>query len=165
MELSASGVLWLRGDTFPDGVSSSWLSVQAPGGSTSDSATGANPDSLLTPTPVRGGGLPAQPGPLVGRSAEVRWIRERPSSDATRLLTLHGAGGTGKTRLAIEVAGEVASAFPDGVYVVDLSPLRYEALLASAPRQATERGGMPCNYPGSAPRERSDHRTESQPSR
>ena len=92
----------------------------------------------VAPSPLRGGGMPAQPGVLVGRSAEVRWIRERLRSDDTRLLTLVGPAGTGKTRLAIEVAGEVADAFPDGVYFVDLSPLRDEALLASAIAQVLD---------------------------
>src|SRR6266581_382963 len=86
----------------------------------------------LASSPLQGGGLPAQPGVMVGRGAEVRWIRERLRSDATRLLTLLGPAGTGKTRLAIEVAGDVADAFPDGVYFVDLSPVRDEAFLASA---------------------------------
>ena len=97
----------------------------------------------LPPRPLRGGGLPAQPGVLVGRSAEVRWIRERLRSDGTRLLTLLGPAGTGKTRLAIEVAGEVADAFPDGVYFVDLSPLRDEALLASAIAQVLDVRAQP----------------------
>src|SRR6476659_1192993 len=89
-------------------------------------------------SPLRGGGMPAQPGVLVGRSAEVKWIRERLRSADTRLLTLVGPAGTGKTRLAIEVAGEVADAYPDGVFFIDLSPLRDEALLASAIAQALD---------------------------
>ena len=92
----------------------------------------------VAPSPLRGVGMPAQPGVLVGRSAEVRWITERLRSDDTRLLTLVGPAGTGKTRLAIEVAGEVGDAFPDGVYFVDLSPLRDEALLASAIAQVLD---------------------------
>ncbi|HLZ29602.1 MAG TPA: tetratricopeptide repeat protein [Chloroflexota bacterium] len=92
----------------------------------------------VAPGPVRGGGLPAQPGVLVGRSAELRWIRERLRSDDTRLLTLVGPAGTGKTRLAIEVAGEVADAFSDGVYFVDLSALRDGTLLASAIAQVLD---------------------------
>src|SRR3981189_2114254 len=97
----------------------------------------------LAPGPARGGGLPSQPGVLVGRSAEVRWIREHLRSDDTRLLTLLGPAGTGKTRLAIEVAGEVADAFPDGVYFLDLSPLRDEALLASAIAQVLDVRAQP----------------------
>src|SRR5438128_146701 len=92
----------------------------------------------LGPSPVRGGGLPAQPGVLVGRGADVQWIRERLRSHDTRLLTLHGPAGTGKTRLAIAAADEVADAFPDGTYFVDLSPLRDEALVPSAIAQVLD---------------------------
>src|SRR5438105_8901392 len=97
----------------------------------------------LAPSLLRGGSLPAQPSFLVGRGTEMRWIRERLRSDDTRLLTLLGPAGTGKTRLAIEVAGEVADAFPDGVHFVDLSPLRDEALLASAIAQVLDVRAQP----------------------
>jgi predicted ATPase/DNA-binding CsgD family transcriptional regulator len=92
----------------------------------------------LAPGPLRAGGLPSQPAALIGRGAELKWIRERLRSADTRLLTLVGPAGTGKTRLAIEVAGEVADAYPDGVLFVDLSPLRDEALLASAIAQVLD---------------------------
>jgi predicted ATPase/DNA-binding NarL/FixJ family response regulator/Tfp pilus assembly protein PilF len=92
----------------------------------------------LAPGLLRGGGLPSQPAGLIGRGTEVKWIGDHLRSDETRLLTLLGPAGTGKTRLAIEVAGVVADAFPDGVYFVDLSPLRDEALLASAIAQVLD---------------------------
>jgi DNA-binding CsgD family transcriptional regulator/tetratricopeptide (TPR) repeat protein len=53
----------------------------------------------LASSPLQGGGLPAQPGVLVGRGAEVRWIRERLRSDATRLLTLLGRDLSGARHL------------------------------------------------------------------
>ena len=53
-----------------------------------------------------------------------------------RLLTLSGPGGTGKTRLALQAAAEVADAFPDGVTWVPLAPLRDASVIAFAAGQA-----------------------------
>ncbi|MFC3544739.1 BTAD domain-containing putative transcriptional regulator [Nonomuraea ferruginea] len=65
--------------------------------------------------------LPASLSKLIGRGdalAEVRsLVREE------RLVTLTGTGGVGKTRLALEVAGEPAEEFPDGAWLVELAPL------------------------------------------
>jgi predicted ATPase len=47
----------------------------------------------------------------------------------TRLLTLSGAGGSGKTRLALEVARDLVGAYPDGVWLVELAPLTEKALV------------------------------------
>jgi non-specific serine/threonine protein kinase len=63
-----------------------------------------------------------------------------------RLLTLMGAGGSGKTRLALQAAAEALDAFPDGVYFVPLASLADSALVPSAVAQALqvpEQGGRP----------------------
>ena len=56
----------------------------------------------------------------------------------TRLLTLTGAGGSGKTRLALEVARGLIEAYPDGVWLVELAPLSEEALVSKAVAEALE---------------------------
>ncbi len=64
---------------------------------------------------------------FVGRRRELTEVR-RLLGEA-RLVTLTGVGGTGKTRLALRVAGEVRRVFPDGVWFVDLTALRAPELL------------------------------------
>lgn len=68
-----------------------------------------------------GGNLPAALTSFVGRRAVLAAARAR--LEASRLVTLVGPGGVGKTRLAIEVGRQVAPAFPDGVWMVDLASL------------------------------------------
>ena len=66
--------------------------------------------------------LPVQPTPLVGRRRELRELCGLlPDS---RLVTLTGPGGTGKTRVALQVAAEVVDEYADGVWWVPLSTLR-----------------------------------------
>ena len=66
-------------------------------------------------------GFPTQLTSFVGRNAELSQVRELLSEN--RLVTLTGAGGAGKTRLAIEVAGRLSGKFDDGVWCVDLAPI------------------------------------------
>jgi predicted ATPase/class 3 adenylate cyclase/DNA-binding NarL/FixJ family response regulator len=65
--------------------------------------------------------LPVQLTSFVGRGAELTQVRELLADN--RLVTLTGAGGVGKTRLAVEVAGQLASEFTDGAWYVDLAPI------------------------------------------
>jgi len=67
--------------------------------------------------------LPAQPTSLVGRDRELEAVRELLLAEDTRMVTLTGPGGTGKTRLALQVAADAVEEFPDGVYGVLLAPV------------------------------------------
>ncbi len=71
--------------------------------------------------------LPLQLTSFIGREREIAEIKRL--LENTRLLTLTGAGGCGKTRLAIKVAADVLDAFPDGVWFVDLAPLNDSSLV------------------------------------
>jgi predicted ATPase len=110
--------------------------------------------------PARGGGaqvptnLPAQLTHFVGREREVAEVRRL--LGAHRLLTLTGAGGVGKTRLAIEVglalvAGEAGTAaFADGVWLAELAPLADAALVPRAVAEAFRLPDAPVRTPAAA---------------
>ncbi len=66
--------------------------------------------------------LPAQPNAFVGREHELDEIKALLSQ--TRLVNLLGMGGLGKTRLGIQAANELRAEHPDGVWFIDLAPLR-----------------------------------------
>jgi non-specific serine/threonine protein kinase len=74
--------------------------------------------------------VPVPPTSFVGRETELTEIRRLLGS--TRLLTLTGAGGVGKTRLAMQVAARIASGYPDGVWLVELASVEEERLVAPA---------------------------------
>ena len=78
--------------------------------------------------------LPATLTSFVGREREIVEIKRALSM--TRLLSLTGAGGAGKTRLAQEVARDLVGAYPDGVWLVELAPLSDPALVPQAVSQA-----------------------------
>ncbi|HYO30447.1 MAG TPA: tetratricopeptide repeat protein, partial [Thermomicrobiales bacterium] len=65
--------------------------------------------------------LPPQPTPLIGREALLAELLPIVADPATRLLTLTGPGGVGKTRLALQLAADALDAFPDGAFFVDLA--------------------------------------------
>src|SRR6266581_1793969 len=71
--------------------------------------------------------LPADLTSFVARRPEAAQIRQLLS--ASRLVTLVGVGGVGKTRLAVHAARDVQRAFPDGVFLVELASLKDPALL------------------------------------
>ena len=73
--------------------------------------------------------LPAQLTPLIGCEQEVEEACALLRSEETRLLTLTGPGGVGKTRLGIRVADELAEEFADGVCFDSLAPIREPELV------------------------------------
>ncbi|MFI1358279.1 ATP-binding protein [Streptomyces sp. NPDC020898] len=76
------------------------------------------------------GNLPAALTTFVGRHRELAEVRR--GLGTTRLLTLTGAGGIGKTRLALEAAAASAPDFADGVWLVDLAPVTDPSSTANA---------------------------------
>jgi predicted ATPase/DNA-binding CsgD family transcriptional regulator len=73
------------------------------------------------PGPAHPGNLPTEMSSFVGRRTELTEVAALLSR--TRLLTLAGTGGVGKTRLALRVASSVRDAFPDGVWLLELGDL------------------------------------------
>jgi len=71
----------------------------------------------------RSGTLPVQPTPLIGREREVATIVRLLRRDEVRLVTFTGPGGTGKTRLALQVASGLNDVFAGGVFFVSLASL------------------------------------------
>ena len=67
---------------------------------------------------------------FVGRERETAQVRR--ALAVTPLVTLTGAGGCGKTRLALEVAGELVRSYPDGAWLVELAPLSEAGLVPQA---------------------------------
>jgi len=81
-------------------------------------------------TGQRIGRLAAEVTSFVDRRREIAEVKRLLAT--ARLVTLTGVGGTGKTRLALRLAGELRRAFPDGVWQVDLAGLRDGSLLEYA---------------------------------
>jgi predicted ATPase/class 3 adenylate cyclase len=68
--------------------------------------------------------LPVLANALIGRSRELKETQALLARDEVRLLTLTGAGGTGKTRFALQIAAEQLEEFANGVFFVSLAPVR-----------------------------------------
>jgi len=85
---------------------------------------------------TRPSNLPVQRTAFIGREHEETALRQLLSREDVRLITLTGPGGIGKTRLALQVAGQNADQFPAGVCFVPLSAVREGGLIASTIAQA-----------------------------
>ncbi len=77
--------------------------------------------------------LPQQVTSFIGRERELSNAKDLLGK--TRLLTLLGMGGLGKTRLSLQIAADLMENFPDGVWFVDLAPIRDPALVPSVAAQ------------------------------
>jgi predicted ATPase/serine/threonine protein kinase/DNA-binding CsgD family transcriptional regulator len=82
--------------------------------------------------------LPMQPTLLIGREREVAAVGHLLEREDVRLVTLIGPGGIGKTRLGLQVAAEMSESFADGVFFVDLAPLRHPTLVLSTIAQTLD---------------------------
>jgi len=94
-----------------------------------DASAPAELVTTLQTSPVRTN-LPVQLTSFVGRERELAAVSHL--LQTARLLTLTGPGGTGKTRLALEVATTVVDAYPQGIWLVELAPLTDPALVPQA---------------------------------
>jgi predicted ATPase/DNA-binding CsgD family transcriptional regulator len=91
--------------------------------------------SMARPT-RRSGNLPAEATSFIGRRRELAEVRKK--LGAARLVSLVGPGGVGKTRLAIRSAAELARAFRDGAWLVELADVRDPALVSNAAMAALD---------------------------
>jgi predicted ATPase/DNA-binding SARP family transcriptional activator/Tfp pilus assembly protein PilF len=86
------------------------------------------PEEVAAPPPSSAHNLPRHLTTFIGREQEIADVARVLSG--ARLLTLTGAAGCGKTRLALRVAADLVAAYPDGVWFVDLTPVADPALVA-----------------------------------
>src|SRR5262245_1649756 len=90
--------------------------------------------TAMAGTPGRADSLPAELTSFIGRREELRQVKDLLGT--SRLVTLTGPGGVGKTRLALRVARDVRRVFAGGVYFVDLAQLTDPALVPHAVSEA-----------------------------
>ncbi|HSR30136.1 MAG TPA: adenylate/guanylate cyclase domain-containing protein [Anaerolineae bacterium] len=85
--------------------------------------------------------LPVQLTSFIGREQEIRKVGEM--LERSRLVTLTGVGGTGKTRLSLQAAAEVLEGYEDGAWLVELAPLADPALVPESISAAMKVGEQP----------------------
>jgi hypothetical protein len=87
--------------------------------------------------------LPTQPTPLLGRSRELTEVAGQLARETTRLVTLTGPDGTGKTRLALQAAADALDGYPGGVFLVALAATSDPALVVPTVAQTPGSGRAP----------------------
>jgi predicted ATPase/DNA-binding CsgD family transcriptional regulator len=128
LSLSSETVKWYNKQMFKKlGVNSRTQAVKI---ATQQGILGSRGSSATVEENAVRSNLPAQLTSFVGRQEEVREIMGLLKT--SRLVVLTGAGGTGKTRLALQVAAELTSAYRDGVWLVELATIIDPALVANA---------------------------------
>ncbi|PJE13765.1 MAG: LuxR family transcriptional regulator [Mycobacterium sp.] len=100
---------------------------------------------LRTSGTTRTRNLPVQLTNFIGRQTEMASLRAALTTD--RLVTLTGAGGVGKTRLAVHVASEIADEFRDGVFYVDLAPITHPDVVTVTAARALGLPDQPARSP------------------
>src|SRR5437764_292229 len=85
--------------------------------------------------------LPLQPTSLIGRDQEI--VELAGALSTTRLLTLTGVGGVGKTRLAIAVAERISGCYVDDTWLVEFAPLADAALVAQTVARSSQYRSRP----------------------
>ena len=128
LSLSSETVKWYNKQMFKKlGVNSRTQAVKI---ATQQGILGSHDSSVTEEVSAVRSNLPAQLTSFVGRQEEMQEIIGLLKT--SRLVVLTGAGGTGKTRLALQVATELSPAYRDGVWLVELSPITDPALVANA---------------------------------
>lgn len=98
------------------------------------------------PGPTRpSNNLPVQLSTFIGREREIEKVKELLSS--ARLVTLTGAGGSGKTRLALQVAGELLASCSDGAWLIELASLSEADFVPQAAISALDIRAQPGRHP------------------
>jgi predicted ATPase/DNA-binding winged helix-turn-helix (wHTH) protein len=127
--LGAAAVVTVPGRGYRFGLPLHYANSNAVGADdVSAAATSARSDALYN--------LPLNLPTLIGRESDLAAVIERLTD--THLLTLVGAGGVGKTRLALEVADTVAAEYPDGVCFVELAPVTDPSLVPATVASALD---------------------------
>ena len=105
-------------------------------------------DAAASPTQTRT--LPSPPSPIRGRTHEVAALTALVGDPDRRLVTLTGTGGVGKTRLCLEVGGQLTASFGDGIVWIELAPVLDPAGVLPAIADAIDAGASDDGDPAGA---------------